>query len=71
MAVLTPAQRAIADAYAQVFAPTPQTQAVLDDLTVAANSMGDPMTRAGATNLLLHILLKRSTLRREKARERK
>ena len=65
---MTPDQRAIADAYSQVFAVTPHTQIVLDDLTVTANSMGDPLARAGATNLLLHILLKRSAIRREKAR---
>lgn len=68
MSTLRPDQRATAEAYAQTFAPTPHTQAVLDDLTVAANSMNDPMMRAGATNLLLHILLKRSALRREKQR---
>lgn len=68
MSTLNPAQRQTADAYAQVFAPSAATQVVLDDLTVTANTMGDPMVRAGATNLILHILLKRSALRREKQR---
>ena len=67
---LNPAQRQIADAYSQVFASTPATQAVLDDLTVYANGLGEPLVRAGATLLLLYVLTKRSALRREKAREK-
>jgi len=65
---MTPDQKATADAYTQVFGATPHAQRVLDDLTTTANSMSDPLARAGATNLLLHILLKRSAIRREKQR---
>jgi len=68
---LTPAQRTTADAYAHVFAPSRDTTLVLDDLKVAAAAMPDPLARAGATNLLLHILLKSSALRRAKAKEEK
>lgn len=68
---MTPDQRRLADAYVHVFASSPQTQMVLDDLTVAANAIADPLGRAGATHLILHMLLKRSAIRREKMREPK
>lgn len=65
---MTPQQRAIAEAYSHVFAPGPYTHAVIDDMKTAANAMADPMQRAGATNMILHVLMKSSALRREKAR---
>ncbi len=68
---LTPDQKRVAEAYAHCFATAPATQIVLDDLTVTARNMGDPLERAGATSLLLHILLRRSQIRRDQAREKK
>lgn len=65
----TNAQRqAIADAYNQAFPPGAATTAILDDLTLFAKSLPDPLMRAGATDLILHLLLRRSLLRRERAR---
>ena len=66
---MNPAQRQIADAYSHVFAPGPQTQLVLDDLTVFANSVSESQ-QPGAIRVLGYILLKRSAMRREKTREK-
>ena len=67
---MNPAQRQVADAYSQVFASGAATQMVLDDLTVYANGLSEPLVRAGATLLLLYVLTKRSAIRREKMREK-
>ena len=44
-----------------------QGTAILDDLTQAVNGMNEAH-QAGATKLLLYVLLKRSAARRDKAR---
>ena len=55
------------DAYYVAAFEGQQGTAILDDLTQAVNGMADAH-QAGATKLLLYILLKRSATRREKAR---
>ena len=65
---LNPAQQQTAEAYAQVFAPSRQTELVLDDLTVFANALPESQ-QAGGIRVLGYIFLKRSTLRRAKAKE--
>lgn len=67
---MTPEQRAISEAYRDVFASA-SGPIVLDDLTVKARTLGEPLERAGAAQLLLHILVQRSALAREKRREPK
>ncbi len=60
-------QEARAQAWARVFEDGPAATAVLDDLTEFAKSLPETQT-AGAASLLLHILSRRSQIRREKAR---
>ena len=66
---LTSDQEARAHAWAKVFEDGPSTTAVLDDMTAFA--VGLPETQvAGATRMLLYILLRRSQLRRQKGKEK-
>lgn len=66
MAALTADQEARASAWAKVFEDGAATTAVLDDMQQYARSFADPLERAGATGLILYILLKRSQLRRRR-----
>ena len=61
---LTPEQEARAQAWAQVFQDAPATHMVLDDLTQFAYGLPETQV-AGATKMLLYILVKRSQLRRQ------
>lgn len=60
---LTTEQEARAHAWAKIFEDGPATTAVLDDLTVFVAGLPESQ-QAGATRLLLQILLRRSQLRR-------
>ena len=62
-------QRVTAEAYVEVFKPGAATQLVLDDLLVYARSIPEPLARSGAMDLLMHVMLRRSVIRRER-RER-
>lgn len=61
---LTSEQEARAHAWAKVFEDGPATMAVLDDMQQYAKTLGDPVHRAGATDMILYILVRRSQLRR-------
>ena len=63
---LTPEQRATAEAYLETFKPGHATQLVLDDLLVFARAIQEPVVRSGAMDLLMHIMLRRSVIRRER-----
>jgi len=52
-----------------VFAPGAATQLVLDDMLVHARNLPEPIARSGAMDLLMHVMLRRSVIRRER-RER-
>ena len=67
---LSPDQEARAHAWAKVFEDGPATTAVLDDLTEFARALPETQI-AGAMNLLMHILLRRSALRRTARRNGK
>ena len=67
---LTSEQEARAFAWAKVFEDGPATTAVLDDMTIFATGLPESQ-QAGATRLLLYLLLRRSQLRREKRKEPK
>ena len=58
-------------AWAKVFEDGPAATAVLDDMQQYARQFPDPLERAGATGMILYILLQRSRLRREKRKEPK
>ena len=64
------AQKQVAEAYSLVFSPSAHTQVVMDDLTVFVNGLGETQ-QPGGYRVLAYILLKRSALRREKARSGK
>ena len=68
---LTSEQEARAMAWAKVFEDGPAVTAVLDDMQQYARQFPDPLERAGATGMILYILLQRSRLRREKRKEPK
>ena len=68
MATLTPDQVARAQAWASVFQDGAATTAVLDDMQQYARQFADPLERAGATGMILYILLQRSKLRRQKGK---
>lgn len=60
-------QKTVAGAYRDVFADSGQVTLVLDDLTSMARGL--PLEhQAGAFQILMHILTKRSALRRERVR---
>ena len=65
---LTPAQVHVANAYEQAF-NGPHRTVLLDDLTEICNTMTDPLQRAGAMTLLLHIMRRTSLQRRHKNKE--
>jgi len=67
---LTSEQEARAHAWAKVFEDGPATTAVLDDMTTFASGLSETQ-QAGATRLLLYILLRRSQLRRQKGKDGK
>lgn len=67
---LTNEQEARAYAWAKVFEDGAAATAVLDDMTVFASGLPETQ-QAGATRLLLYILLRRSQLRRQKGKEKK
>ena len=67
---MTSEQEARAQAWAKVFEDGPATTAVLDDMTVFASALPETQ-QAGATRLLLYLLLKRSQLRRTARRNGK
>ena len=68
---LTAEQEARAHAWAQVFQDGMATNVVLDDMQQYARQFPDALERAGATGMILYILLQRSRLRREKRKEPK
>ena len=61
---LTQEQEARAQAWAKVFEDGPAATSVLDDMQTYAKQMTDPLVRAGATDMILYVLLRRSQLRR-------
>lgn len=69
MPPLTPAQTGRATAWATVFADGQATTVVLDDMVSYARQLPDPLERAGATGLILYLLMRRSELRRQKRPE--
>lgn len=66
---LTSEQEARAHAWATVFEDGAAATAVLDDMTIFATGLPETQ-QAGATRLLLYILLRRSQLRRQKGKEK-
>lgn len=63
-------QDALAAAYAHVFAPGPQTQIVMDHMMSWANSLTEPLVKAGAIMAVGHLYQMASLKRRAKAREK-
>ena len=66
---LTLDQEARAQAWAKVFEDGAALTAVLDDMQGYAKSLAEPLERAGATAMILHILTQRSLLRRQKGKK--
>jgi hypothetical protein len=60
---MIPEQKRLAQAYAEIFGGV-SGQMVLDDLAGKANGFVETSERGGALNLLLHIMVQRSALRR-------
>lgn len=67
--LVTPEQHARAQAWASVFADGAAVTVVLDDMQAYAKSLPEPLERAGATGMILHILTQRSLLRRQKGKQ--
>ena len=57
---LTADQTALGHAYQQI------DQAVIDDMTEFCGGLAEPMVKSGAILLVLHVLRRRSMLRRHK-----
>lgn len=68
MATLTADQVARAQAWARVFEDGPALVVVLSDMRAFARSLGEPLERAGATEMLLFVLERRAHFGRQKGK---